>query len=908
MTIEELQIIISAKTESVHAKIDKLKEKIASVQPKKAADVNVTTDKAQGNLKKLQAEIDRTQAKIQKLADKQNAVQSEIDARTGMYSAVPNLSGMGHEETVGTLMDRDPKVQELTEQMSALDAQTAPLKAHLAETKAQIAAAGNAAEPAAEKTRKFGESMRTAGGHIQNAARSGGAFSRMTSRMLLSMALYQGVAFVFKSISEGIQDMALGNAQANSTMSQLATSALYLKNSIAAALMPTLQALTPVINQVADALANVFNTIAMLSARIFNHASTVAIAQRANVNYAATLDKTGDKASRASKKIKELQRTVMGFDELNVLNQKTPDMDTPRTSAGAKNNGMPAAGAMFKNVKIPQWVNNIGAITDQVGKVISTWWNGLTNAQKWGAGIGGTAGFIIGGIIGHLIGGPIGTIVGAALGAAAGVAIGVWWNSLTTREKWSAGIGAGAGAIIGGIIGGLLGGKIGALVGAVLGGVAGALIGKWWADLTMPQKWGAGIGAGAGAIIGGIIGGLIGGPIGVAVGVILGGTAGAIIGKWWADLTTPQKWSVGIGAGAGAIIGGILGTLICPGLGTVLGAALGGVAGGLIGKWWSGLTTKQKWSGGIGAGAGAVIGGIIGTLICPGIGTILGALLGGTAGTLIAKWWSTLKSNQKWSVGTTGIGAVIGGIIGGIFLGPLGIVLGAGIGGLVANLIKKFWDFMKNPSNWKVGAAGIGAVIGGIIGTIIGGPLGTIVGSALGGAVGYGIGKLVSHAKGTSYHKGGPALVNDAPGSVYRELIQYPNGQFFIPNGRNVLIPDLPIGSKVLPAKQTEMLFPHYAGGIGQFDSDRISILPTIQKFGMSDLFADKNIPSLNSEPSQSTNQSNDTDRIISRMDKMERAIENLKVCLYTSDRMIAESSNRGNRQIDRLYHPIATT
>lgn len=240
MTVEELQIIISAKTESVHAKIDKLKEKIASVQPKKSSDVDVITSKAQGNLKKLQAEIDRTQAKINKLNEKMSGVYAKQDAIVGKYSGVPNLTGMSHDQTVDYMVGSDPKMQELNAQLDRMEAETAPLKAHLAETKAQIAATGNAAEPAAAKTRQLGNSMRTARSQIQSAGRSSGYFGRMVKSMLLSMALYQGVSFIMKSISEGIQNIALGNAQANSTMSQLATSALYLKNSIAAALMPTL--------------------------------------------------------------------------------------------------------------------------------------------------------------------------------------------------------------------------------------------------------------------------------------------------------------------------------------------------------------------------------------------------------------------------------------------------------------------------------------------------------------------------------------------------------------------------------------------------------------------------------------------------------------------------------------------
>ena len=56
------------------------------------------------------------------------------------------------------------------------------------------------------------------------------------------------------------------------------------------------------------------------------------------------------------------------------------------------------------------------------------------------------------------------------------------------------------------------------------------------------------------------------------------------------------------------------------------------------------------------------------------------------------------------------------------------------------------------------------------------------------------------YAKGTDGHKGGNALVNDGRGV---ELVQMPNGNTFIPKGKNVFIPNAPVGMKVLSAENT---------------------------------------------------------------------------------------------------------
>lgn len=75
--------------------------------------------------------------------------------------------------------------------------------------------------------------------------------------------------------------------------------------------------------------------------------------------------------------------------------------------------------------------------------------------------------------------------------------------------------------------------------------------------------------------------------------------------------------------------------------------------------------------------------------------------------------------------------------------------------------------------------------------------------------------------KGTNFHPGGLALVNDQKGGTYRELVTLPNGVSFIPKDRNVMLP-LPRGSKVLPANKTKQLFPRYANGIG-FENTRVA-------------------------------------------------------------------------------------
>ncbi|MFR0703099.1 hypothetical protein [Enterococcus sp.] len=78
----------------------------------------------------------------------------------------------------------------------------------------------------------------------------------------------------------------------------------------------------------------------------------------------------------------------------------------------------------------------------------------------------------------------------------------------------------------------------------------------------------------------------------------------------------------------------------------------------------------------------------------------------------------------------------------------------------------------------------------------------------------------IPNAKGTNYHPGGDMIVNDQSGPLYKELVQFPGQAPFIPQGRNVYIPNAPAGTKVARASITKSIMrrlgiPKYADGVG---------------------------------------------------------------------------------------------
>ncbi len=234
-------------------------------------------------------------------------------------------------ESTGLTGEAAREFRSLEKRLGNLNTKLAQYKKRMSEAKKENSLFSRIAGKVKSAFSETAKSAKTAGKQTGNTA-------RMIKGMLLSMVLFSVVAGAMKAITDGIQKMAKGSEKANAVLSNLATNFLYLKNSIASAVMPILQALTPVIMYITNALANLFGMIGMVSARLFGGATTFTKAKKASVDYAKSLDKTGKSAKEASKQL-------AAFDELNVLDQSNGDGSG---SAG----GMPAPGDMFEEVPI----------------------------------------------------------------------------------------------------------------------------------------------------------------------------------------------------------------------------------------------------------------------------------------------------------------------------------------------------------------------------------------------------------------------------------------------------------------------------------------------------------------------------------------------------------------------------
>lgn len=207
--------------------------------------------------------------------------------------------------------------------------------------------------------RQFGQiektssrTWRNVSGHAQKASKSiektirktggkvSGFFVKLGKKIkdtLSKMLIWKVLNAILTGLRDGLQNIARGNEGANKSFSQLATSTLYLKNSLAAALLPALQAVMPIITQIIDAFARAANMVGAFIAALTGKATFVQAIQLQQ-DYAGSLDGTAEAAEK-------VHQQLAGFDELNIIQSKS--------DGGGAYNPATDYGGMFEEVEIP---------------------------------------------------------------------------------------------------------------------------------------------------------------------------------------------------------------------------------------------------------------------------------------------------------------------------------------------------------------------------------------------------------------------------------------------------------------------------------------------------------------------------------------------------------------------------
>ena len=139
---------------------------------------------------------------------------------------------------------------------------------------------------------------------------------RSIGRIALYRVIRSAIKMITQALKEGIDNLyqysRVMGTEFHRSMNMIATDALYIKNSIAAAVSPLINALAPAFDMLADKIANVMNLVAQLFSMLSGKSSYT----RA-IKYAKEYSEETGSAAKATKDF------LAAFDELNVFNDNS---------------------------------------------------------------------------------------------------------------------------------------------------------------------------------------------------------------------------------------------------------------------------------------------------------------------------------------------------------------------------------------------------------------------------------------------------------------------------------------------------------------------------------------------------------------------------------------------------------
>ncbi len=137
------------------------------------------------------------------------------------------------------------------------------------------------------------------------------------------------------AITDGFKNLAKHSSSTNAELSSLTNGLNLLKNSLASAFSPILSAIAPALETLINYCVNAINAIGQLFAALTGQ-GTYYKAVKGNQDFAAGLDKSANKANDSAKALKN---TLMGFDEINKLDDDSSSGGSGSGSGGSGSSG-----------------------------------------------------------------------------------------------------------------------------------------------------------------------------------------------------------------------------------------------------------------------------------------------------------------------------------------------------------------------------------------------------------------------------------------------------------------------------------------------------------------------------------------------------------------------------------------
>ena len=169
-------------------------------------------------------------------------------------------------------------------------------------------------------------------------------------------------------IKEAFQEMAKAFPEVNQQMSRAVTALNQMKGSLGTAFQPLLNVLIPLLEKVAALVVKIATALGSLFAMLTGQ-KVLYNAVATQVDYAASLDKTGASAKKAKK---ELEGYLSPIDEINKFQSKQDD------SGGGAGGG----GVTYEEVPLPDYAQKLKAFIDKLLNPMKKAWEKMGDFVK----------------------------------------------------------------------------------------------------------------------------------------------------------------------------------------------------------------------------------------------------------------------------------------------------------------------------------------------------------------------------------------------------------------------------------------------------------------------------------------------------------------------------------------------
>ncbi|MGO2566549.1 MAG: transglycosylase SLT domain-containing protein, partial [Brochothrix thermosphacta] len=331
-------------------------------------------DKITNAMAQNEGQIESMRKRIKQLQlDYANQKTPVGDFETGFKGTADNKTSL---KTADTIQKQSAKMNKLIRDNDQLTDAYAQVESRAKTLRSALGGVNTKLGESSIQTGKAAQSVKSAGEKAQRSSgmfsKFGGVFNRTsnnvahgTRRMNNGMGSFSnrmrqmiGQVFVFALMYKGMQTLGRGMMDAAMTNDQFTASLNEIKVNLLTAFYPIYTAIMPALNALMAGLAKATAYLAGFIATLFG--TTYSAAKKGAeglYNNVQAMKDTATTADKTKEKVKKLQRSLMGFDEINRIGL-ADDTDDIKTPAADKNQNKPSVNFDIADPVIPEWVNN----------------------------------------------------------------------------------------------------------------------------------------------------------------------------------------------------------------------------------------------------------------------------------------------------------------------------------------------------------------------------------------------------------------------------------------------------------------------------------------------------------------------------------------------------------------------